>query len=649
MGNVPSRTQDERVYPINLHLPGILRLLSEHLYSDPKVVLREMIQNAHDSCQRRALEDPAATTYVPRIDIRTVPKKKLLVIQDNGSGLTPEEIHGYLATIGRSYTAELQQRLEFGGHSEALELIGQFGLGLLSAFVAADRLVMVTRHFRPGSSAWRWSSEGGGTYTLAPTERSEPGSTFYLHLKLAGEFLLNEDVVRGAIRTYADFLRTPVYLNDDSCPINVVSAPWHYQGSVSDYKRYIVKRFGVHEPLAIVPLHDHVEEVMLPNGATDEIVIPLRGVLFVPMGSIVSVNEYGDVAVYVRRMYITDDERDLLPRWAKFVRGVVECPLLRPTASREQVQRDETFFCVQKIVEEQLLTYLKRLPEYEPGAWHSIVAAHNDLIKGWALESQAFFEAVCDVVTFDTSRGRLTLREYLEASGGNIYYFVEERGATQEKMLYEASGLTVIDASHFAEEAFLKAYVRAHPDIVLHQLEPGAGFVFSDVAGSDRWGMVVRYYNEQGIRTKLVSFSPDSIPAVFIYPAGSDHISGARASLRRGEISGPLAKLFKDYLRAHDPIGIGAQGTLHLNVANSLMRYLCTLSPGNASFTAALEIVYHNARFLAGRALTPEEARLGSEMIGYSVEQLIKEAAEGGGRSGSASSPVDGQDMPSSD
>jgi molecular chaperone HtpG len=617
--------QSESTHPINLHVPGILKLLSEHLYSDPKVALRELIQNAHDSCQRRLAEDPDYGDRNPRIDIHIDQERHQFVIRDNGSGLTESEIHDYLATIGRGYTSELRERLQFSSRGEALALIGQFGLGLLSAFIVAGRIEMVTRSYQPGEPAWRWVSTGEETYTLAKTSRPSPGSTFTLNLKLEGYFLLNDDIVREGIRTYADFLTVPIYLNDGEEPVNAIDAPWHLpEASLEDYQRFVAERFGARAPLTVLPLHDHVE----PVGDNDELVMPLAGVLFVPTGSIMSVREYGDVAVYIRRMFITSEDRDLLPRWARFVRGVVDSPVLRPTVSREQVRRDETFFQVQSAIEAQLLAHLQDLAQNDPAAWRNIVVAHNDLIKGWALESRTFFDAVCDLVTFETSRGRLPLQEYLGQTGDDIYYFVEERGSTQEKMLYEARGLTVIDASRFAEEAFLQAYARTHPRIQLRQLAPGAAFVFGDVDDPEgRWTPITRYYAEQGILTRVVSFEPKDIPAMLIYPPGSDHIAETRAALDGGEISGPIAGLVAAYLAMRDPMRTGTQGTLHINASNPLMRRVLTLPPENEAFTATLEIVYHNARFFAGRTLTAQEAKLGFEMISYSVEQLVRSVA----------------------
>ncbi len=126
----------------NLHLPGLLKVLAEHLYSSKKVGIRELIQNAHDSCVRRKIE-AGETSYRPRIDISLDAQKRLVVIRDNGNGLTAEEIETYLSTIGRGYTRELRERLSLYSPTEAAELIGQFGLGFLSAFLLAGEVTLV--------------------------------------------------------------------------------------------------------------------------------------------------------------------------------------------------------------------------------------------------------------------------------------------------------------------------------------------------------------------------------------------------------------------------------------------------------------------------------------------------------------------------
>jgi molecular chaperone HtpG len=139
------------ILPVEIHLPGLLKLLGNHLYSDPKVAVREMVQNAHDSCTRRRQEDRATAEYAPAIRLIVNRDTHQLLIEDNGSGLTHDEIGTFLATIGRGYTQELRERLTEAGRDEALDLIGMFGLGLLSAFMIASRIELrrpVIKHQR---------------------------------------------------------------------------------------------------------------------------------------------------------------------------------------------------------------------------------------------------------------------------------------------------------------------------------------------------------------------------------------------------------------------------------------------------------------------------------------------------------------------
>ena len=140
----------------NLHLPGLLKVLAEHLYSSKKVGVRELIQNSHDSCVRRRIEGNE-TDYPPRIDLAIDPVKRTLIISDNGFGLTADEITNYLSTIGRGYTRELREQLSLASRAEAAELIGQFGLGFLSAFLLASEVILTTRSFQ-GGPCHRWHS-----------------------------------------------------------------------------------------------------------------------------------------------------------------------------------------------------------------------------------------------------------------------------------------------------------------------------------------------------------------------------------------------------------------------------------------------------------------------------------------------------------
>ncbi|MEO1288679.1 MAG: ATP-binding protein, partial [Chloroflexota bacterium] len=406
-----------------IHLPGLLRVLAESLYSSKKVGIRELIQNAHDSCVRRQVE-AKETYYKPRIAIDFDLDNRAIIIKDNGSGLTEDEVTEYLSTIGRSYTRKLGEDLAIFNPEEASRLVGQFGLGFLSAFLIAEEVILTTKSYKEGSEGIVWRSAGDVHYDVSVADDAEIGTRVELRVKPEASFLLNERVLIDTVKSYADFLEIPVTVGREPQPVNAMMPPWEAIDPEMAMREHINARFGVMNPLAIIPLED--QEIPIANN--DYVTIPLEGFLFVPPGTMASVQEYGDTSIYIRRMFITDKHMRLLPSWAKFVRGVVDCPYLQPTASREDIQQDEMFFNVQKALDEQITKGMKHIARNDPMTWKRIVRGHRYLIMGWAVKDDVFFKEVMDIITFHTPDGQKTLPEYLEETGGTIYYVDERMG-----------------------------------------------------------------------------------------------------------------------------------------------------------------------------------------------------------------------------
>lgn len=609
---------DAQEFPMGLHLPGLLQILGEHLYSDPRVALREALQNAHDSCQRRRIEADSAD-YQPRILVFGRKRPRRIEIQDNGSGLTPAEVHSFLATIGRSYTGELRGKLDLEALEATQNLIGQFGLGLLSGFLLASRVTLTTRSYQDGATALEWSSTGGQTYTLREVEDHPIGSTLRLDLKPLASFLVEPGQLEQTLRSYIDFLPVPVHVDGSGEPVNQSVAPWHEPGAgEEDYARFVRHHFGV-EPLTVIPVHDHKARV----GRISEVTLPLAGVLFIPPASVTSLREYGDVAVYIRRMFITDHERDLLPPWARFVRGLIESPRLRPTVSREALRQDVTYLAARQALGEQLLAHLRSLAAERPETWREIVIAHNDLIKGWSVQEPDLFAAVADLVHFRTSRGRLPLAEIRRITGDRVYYYSDETGSNQEKMLYEAMGLLVIDASHFAEEAFLKQYQALHPEVRLEQLRPGAQTFFRP-APAGPLVEIVAFFESRGVACRTVKFRPGELPALLVFPPAHDQLRRMRDVVEGGPSGSPLGELMEDYLQQRLQSGGGSVPTLHLNVDSPLLQELAQQGPRSFVFAPALELMHQSARFFAGKDMEAAEAREAFTQAMQSLHTLLE-------------------------
>jgi molecular chaperone HtpG len=605
----------------NLHLPGLLKVLAEHLYSSKKVGVRELIQNAHDSCVRRKIE-AVEPHYRPRIDVGLDVKRRVLTLRDNGHGLTEEEVGTYLATIGRGYTRELRERLALSAPDEAAELIGQFGLGFLSAFLLASEVTLTTRSFQ-GGPALRWYSAGDEHYDLGPGQREEVGTTVELKVKPAASFLLSEQALTETVRTYADFLPTPIHVNGDDEPANLMAPPWEAPNPERAIPEYIARAFRGTRPLCVLPLGD-----AKVNLGHDTLTVPLQGFLFVPPGSVASVREFGDLTVFIRRMFICERERDLLPPWARFVRGVVECPLLQPTASREAVHQDENFELVRQALEEQLGAGLRRLAQDEPAVWRKVVRGHSDVLIGWAVSDNEFFDRVEDLVTFHTTRGPLSLPEYLEHSGGNLYYVTRELGSLQEQMLAEGRDVPAIDASWFSVTPFLEKYAQRHADVNLVQLDGEAQQLLRP-APEEAFAGLLEHYRAQGVRARVASFKPAEAPALMLYPQGADLAREAEASLQAGDLPGPLAGLVRPYVEGKFADGDELRGTLYLNASCPLVRRLAERPPGLDARAAVLRLIHQVARLFAGRMLSAADAVGAFAELTGSLEALLRPRAQG--------------------
>lgn len=592
----------------NLHLPGLLEVLAGSLYSSPKVGLRELIQNAHDSCTRRQLEHPERF-YRPKIEIFTSAGEETLTIRDNGQGLTAAEIRDYLATIGRSYTGQLKDELAFLNPEKAQELIGQFGFGFLSAFLVADQITLLTRSVKPDQPTLKWHSAGGEFYELTELEIDPPppvGTTITLHVKAGFSFVFDPEILEETVQQFADFLPVPIYLNGGKKPVNLTRPPWEAADPAGETLRYIQRTFYEAAPLCVIPLHDQE----IPLGEDDSLHVPLQGFLFIPPSSTVSVHEYGDLNVYIRRMFICDQEKKLLPNWAKFVRGVIDCPYLQPTASRESLHQDEFFGRVRQAIEQQLGQALQHIAENNPNLWKAIIYGHANLITGWAVRDDHFFKQVANLMVFRTSRGDMTLPEYLKHSPAGFYFLTRHLGTLQEQLLAEGHDTPVIDASWFAIEPFLRKYVAwAQKEIKLVQMDGDISQLFRPEPNPAVFAPLLSFYQKQAIRAQLVQFKPTDVPALMVYPADAEARLETKKALDQNELPSPFVNFVSDFVQQTGGLNDEElKGTLYLNTACPLIQKLAQFPPPAASLEATLLLLYQVARLFSGRTLSPADA-----------------------------------------
>lgn len=629
-----------------IHLEGLIRLLAQNLYSDPDIFLREMIQNAHDSISRRTvLAAERGETELPPPVIRVAADRtaRTIKITDNGSGLTRREIDEYLSTIGQSgNTEELRHRIREADRSRTIDLIGQFGIGLLSAFIVADKVSLVTK--ASGHQALRWESRGGESYRVEPAERDKTGTTVTLRLHAEHDYYLDAGRLRSIIRAYADFLGMPVYLNDEADPANAVNAPWHraYPSARerdSAYREFWVKKFRHERPLQVFAIDEEFgwEDITMPGGHGHGRV---RGVLAVTDQHVPDLSARGTVDVYIKRMFIAAGNRDVLPPWATFLQGVLECDELTPNAARDNVVRNTALTAAQQALDWLIVRELTELSRQDHQRFIEIMRWHSYHLLAMSVqdEHEEFFRAVADLMPLDSDQGPITVPEYLNTAparsdGSKLVYYITERGsANQFFLLARARSIRVFNCAEPFAEHFLKRYAHVWPEKVhLHRLDvAGSETIFEPIEAAAREtyrDLEAAYsgiFPDLRCVAEVSRFRPIEVPAV---------LTETRDGRSRREIEqvasdvampGFVRDLLKGFLaEEREPL------TLHLNADNPTIQKLAA-RPGLRDDVSrhALMSLYNNALMLLARALRVEDVHQMFAQYNQVIELMLSLAEQ---------------------
>lgn len=551
-------------------LTGLMTVLGEHLYSTRNVAIRELVQNAHDSCTRRRLE--SEPPFEPRIEVSCDLQHGTLVIVDNGAGLTRDEIVEYLATVGRGYTGKLRRE------QDASDLIGAFGLGFLSAYFVSDRVELFTTSYQDPTTAWHFASRGGEQFQLGPTAAGPIGTRVVLHLKAESRALADSSTTAPLLQKYCGMLNLPIHM--DGRPINM-DPPWRTDGlSAVRLKREsleFAQRFeGRFKPLCTLPVDD--------GG--------LRGLLWIQDGWTYGTSDQRNVSVYVRGMLVDDDARELVPDWAGFVGGVIESDRLTPTASREDLQRDAAWHDASRVIREGLIDGLARLPDEEPATWSLILKRHSELLLGSALCDDRLFGLLADVLRVPTTEGDLPVSVVMERSGGRIHVSMGEQGGYEE-VLFRAMRVPVVIGTRYAALPFCLSYAERHGGSVVQLgTEAGNRQLFPPAKLESGSADDLRALLSGGGREVILSrFQPATLPAVLVPDrdaALKRRVESDDTDRRMSQGLLSLVKLYTDdvdetvtarlYVNVDSPvIQALANGTRHASEAAALVRSVAEL------------------------------------------------------------------------
>ncbi len=601
-----------------IHLAGLIEILAKNLYSEPDVFLREMLQNAHDSIISRR-ERPESAAPDGRIRITCNQADATISIDDNGSGLTREEIIKYLATIGRSGTNDLRLDLEQRGRT--VELIGQFGIGLLSAFIVAWRVDIITNS---GSGpAFLWRCDGGHEYLIEEGHREDVGTTVILHLREQYKHYLQEEEIRRIVRRYADFIGIPIYLGSEQQPCNAIVAPWdlpHEREAMrtAALTEFWVKRFTTERPLHVFGVDEPITWHDSATGKTR--VGRVRGVLGITDRHIPDVNVRGTVDLYIQRMFINASNRDVLPEWAKFIQGVVECNELTPNAARDNAIRNAALGAVESALGKRITAELEGLSRVDRARFVQIMRWHryHTLAMAAQVKHEDFFVAIADLVPLNCGNDLLTIPEYLAIAPQLpddkpvIYYLTEPHSSRQYEFLADARGIRVFDCSSIFAQVFLERYVEKWPErakLARFDIADAEG-VFTSVQGTERTpflrveGAYRALFPDTSFVPQISRFRPRDIPALLAMAKGSEALTEIDDLVNDPTVPPRYKEVLERFARS-SPVPM----TLHLNADNpAIQRLAARPDVHDAVSRSVLTSLHYNALLLHGSSTLAGEA-----------------------------------------
>ncbi|XP_074866460.1 heat shock protein 75 kDa, mitochondrial [Carettochelys insculpta] len=403
----------------------LLDIVACSLYSEKEVFIRELISNGSDALEklRHKLTSEGKVSPEMEIHLQTDSEKGTITIQDTGIGMTQEELISNLGTIARSGSKAFLDALQSQAEASS-KIIGQFGVGFYSAFMVADKVEVYSQSAQSGSPGYRWSSDGSGTFEIAEASGVRTGTKIIVHLKEECKEFANEDRVKEVVTKYSNFISFPLFLNGRR--INTLQALWMLDSKeIGEWQHEEFYRF-------IAQAYDKPRYTL--HYKTDA-PLNIRSIFYVPetKPSMFDVSrELGSsVALYSRKILIQTKATDILPKWLRFLRGVVDSEDIPLNLSRELLQESTLIRKLRDVLQKRLIKFFIDQSKKDPEKYAKFFEDYGLFMREGIVTTaeQDVKEDIAKLLRYESSAlpaGQLTsLTEYasrMQAGSRNIYY-----------------------------------------------------------------------------------------------------------------------------------------------------------------------------------------------------------------------------------
>jgi len=610
-----TQTATAQTHSFQTEVKQLLQLMIHSLYSNKEVFLRELISNGSDACDRlrfAALTDAGLMEDGDALGLKVSVDKnqKTVTIADNGIGMTTDEVIENIGTIARSGTRQFLEALSGDAANDA-NLIGQFGVGFYSAFLVAHKVELTTRHASEGvEGGVSWVSDGEGEYTIESIVREERGTTITLHLRDEDKEFAEDFRLRGIISRYSDHISLPIEMPSEDEEkkgeweaVNSGSALWSRpknEVSEEDYHRFYQSlSYDTETPLAT--LHNRVEGNL---EYTSLFFIPRKA----PFDLWDREQRHG-INLYVRRIFIMDDAKYLMPSYLRFVRGVVDAADLPLNVSREFLQNNKDIDRIRSASVKKILSELSRLADKEPETYSAFWTEFGKVLKEGVVEDHDNRTVLADLMRFNSTRSTDTeqtesLAAYFKRMPMKqkaIYYITAESHSAASTSphleIFRKNDIEVLLLSDPVDE-WLVSSLNEYKDKPLKSVAKGA-LDLEDLANpEDKKASEAKEKALAGLTEKMQSLLGERVKSVRV----SQRLTDSPACLVADEtdLGGNLERI----LQAMGQNAPDAKPIMEINPDHPLIRQL---SPEHAQLEDWSRVLFDQAALSEGASL-PEPA-----------------------------------------
>lgn len=606
---------------ISVQTEHIFPIIKKWLYSEKEIFLREIVSNSVDAITKlRRLSSLGEADFASenfRVDVTVDKDAKTLTVSDNGNGMTEDELKKYLCNIALSGAMDFISKYE-GSEENGTGIIGHFGLGFYSAFMAADTVEVVTKSYTD-SPAVHWTCAESGEYEISAGERETHGTDVIMHINSDNEEYLDYHRVLAVLQKYCSFMTEDIYLHgdedehicgcdhdhdhDDECecghdhekkekPINDKCPLWQKAPSEcteEEYKEFYSKVFpGKRDPL----FHIHINADYPLN---------FKGILYFPRIDSEFESLEGEVKLYYNSVFVADNIKEVIPEYMLMLCGVLDCPDLPLNVSRSYLQNSSYVSKISAHISKKVADKLTSMANTEREAYEKIWGDIRTFIEYGCLKDRKFNEKVKDAVLFrDTDDKCVTLSEYLdeakETHEKTVYYTTDKTAQAQYIAMFRAKGFRVCVLDTVIDSQYITMLERENDGLKFLRVDADISGALSDKNAeiTDSEALKAAFVKASGddkLEVKFAKLDDENVPAML----------GASEESRR----------FEDMMRIYgiDPKTMPQKAALTVNTASPLIKSLEEkLSAGDEKADVIAKSIYRLAT-LSFRRLSGDEMK----------------------------------------